>query len=109
MVIYRVSKLQVHVMDPADGRIHNIPNGDFQRMWTGVLLLLSPGQLFEKGSEKNSVFRRFFYLLRPHRSVLVQVLVGALVYTVLGLATSIFLQKIIDKVLPNGKDRKSVV
>src|SRR3546814_20723195 len=50
MVIYRVSKLQVHVMDPADGRIHKIPNGDFQRMWTGVLLLLSPGQLFEKGS-----------------------------------------------------------
>src|SRR3546814_8923075 len=27
MVIYRVSKHQVHVMDPADGRIHKIPNG----------------------------------------------------------------------------------
>jgi len=49
-----------------------------------------------------SLEQRFFYLLKPHRSILLQVLVGAIFYTISGLSTSIFLQKIVDNVLPDG-------
>jgi ABC-type bacteriocin/lantibiotic exporter with double-glycine peptidase domain len=34
--------------------------------------------------------------------MLLQVLLGAIVYTILGLSTAIFLQKIVDHVLPEG-------
>lgn len=71
-------------------------------MWTGVLILLSPNQEFMARNEKVPVFTRFRFLLYPHRKVLVQALIGAIVYTVLGLSTSIYIQKITDFVLPDG-------
>lgn len=102
VVIYKITRRYVRVMDPADGRMHNLPMDTFEKQWTGVLLLLSPGDAFQQGNEKNSSFSRFVQLLLPHKAVLLQVLLGALVYTLLGLATSIYLQKIIDQVLPTG-------
>lgn len=41
-------------------------------------------------------------MLRPHRSTLLQALFGAVIFTILGLATSIYIQKITDHVLVNG-------
>jgi ATP-binding cassette subfamily B protein len=68
-------------------------------MWSGVLILMAPGNNFMAGNEKISNIRRFFYLLKPHRSILIQSLFGAILYTVLGLSTSIYIQKITDYVL----------
>lgn len=102
VVIYSVVKDQVKYMDPGDGRIHSIHVDDFKKMWTGVLILLVPGGDFEVKNEKVSNVSRFFYLLKPHRNVLIQCLVGAIVYTVLGLSTSIYIGKITDYVLVGG-------
>lgn len=38
----------------------------------------------------------------PHRNILFQAVIGALVYTALGLSTSIYVQKIIDFVIPDS-------
>ncbi|TWI82410.1 bacteriocin-processing peptidase [Chitinophaga japonensis] len=102
VVIYRVSRRCVQVMDPGEGRMHKLPHESFKAQWTGVLLLLMPGEQFREGDEKVPVLRRFSFLLQPHRSMLLQVLLGAVMYTLLGLSTSIFLQKIVDQVLPGG-------
>jgi len=102
VVIYRVTKIHVEIMDPADGRIHKILKTDFEAMWTNVLLLIMPSESFKKGNQKISILRRLSYLLKPHRKNLAQVLFGSLIYTVLGLSISIFLQKLVDDVIPNG-------
>jgi len=102
VVIYDVSKTHITVMDPADGRMHKRNIEDFLKEWTGVLILLLPDESFKKGNEKISVLQRFWFLLLPHRSVMIQALIGAAVYTVLGLATSIYIQKITDSVLVGG-------
>jgi ATP-binding cassette subfamily B protein len=89
-------------MDPADGQMHKLSIEAFGDMWTGVLMLLVPGESFKPGSEKVSNFSRFLYLLKPHKSILTQALIGAIVYTLLGLSTSIYIQKITDYVLVGG-------
>src|SRR3546814_19479191 len=89
-------------MDPADGRMHKVSAEKFGKIWTGVIVLLSPAEEFVAGNKKVSVFKRFRFLLKPHRKILLQVLLGAVVYTLIGLSTSIFLQKIVDHVLPDG-------
>ena len=45
---------------------------------------------------------RFWNLIKPSRSILLQSLIGALVFSVLGLATSIYVGKLVDNVLPGG-------
>lgn len=102
VVVYKFTKDYVEIMDPGDGQIHRKTHAEFAEEWTGVLILLSPNQEFIARNEKVPVLTRFRYLLYPHRKILVQALIGAIVYTVLGLSTSIYIQKITDFVLPDG-------
>ncbi|RZK19092.1 MAG: peptidase domain-containing ABC transporter [Pedobacter sp.] len=102
VVIYRIDSEHVEIMDPAYGEMLKLTHGEFRQKWSGVLLMLLPGDDFTAGTERISLEKRFIYLLLPHKSILIQVLIGAIFYTILGLSTSIFLQKIVDNVLPEG-------
>ncbi|HEY0274050.1 MAG TPA: cysteine peptidase family C39 domain-containing protein, partial [Chitinophaga sp.] len=74
VVLYAVKAGGVQVMDPATGQMQVYTPEAFQKIWTGVLLLLTPGETFTAGNERVSVAARFWYLLRPHRSTLLQVM-----------------------------------
>lgn len=102
VVIYKVTDKQLTYMDPGDGEMHSLSIDEFMKQWTGVLILLIPNDDFVARNEKVSNFKRFVFLLAPHKSILVQSLTGAIIYTVLGLSTSIYIQKITDSVLPTG-------
>ena len=98
VVISQLSKNHVKVMDPCDGEFHRIANEQFKKEWTGILILIVPSDDFLPGLERSNTIDRFWGLIKPHRSILLLALFGALVYTVLGLSTSIFIQKIVDRV-----------
>jgi len=102
VVIYEVTKKYIKIMDPGTGKIHKKTHEDFKKEWTGVLVILLPDENFNKGNEKVSILKRFWFLLKPHKFVLIQALVGAIVYTLLGLSTAIYIQKITDFVLVDG-------
>lgn len=102
VVIYKISKQKISIMDPADGKSIVKKLSEFKEEWTGVLLLLVPNDDFVQGNQKISLYRRFYDLLKPHRSILIQTLIGAIIYTLLGLSMSIFVQKIVDFVLVDG-------
>ena len=99
VVIYKVTDKYITVMDPAVGQLINKSHEEFKKEWTGVLILMHPSETFQKGNIKKSNFRVFMELLRPHKSVMVQALFGAVVYSVLGLSTAIYIGKITDYVL----------
>lgn len=99
VVIYEVTKTDIVVMDPGDGKLHKKTHAEFTKAWTGVLVLLMPQEDFVTGNEKVSIYKRFWFLLKPHKFVLIQALIGAVVYTLLGFSTSIYIQKLTDFVL----------
>ncbi|MGI9580924.1 peptidase domain-containing ABC transporter [Chryseobacterium sp. RRHN12] len=105
VVIYKVTKDKITVMDPAKGKLEDYKIEDFSKIWTGVLILLEPNEYFEQRDEKTSLYKRFWNLVQPHKSILIQALLGALVYTILGLSTSIYIEKITDYVLIDGNKR----
>ncbi len=102
VVIYKVTKKYIEIMDPGDGQVHRKPFEEFEKEWSGVLILLSPNDNFRPLNEKISTTSRFIFLLKPHKSVLIQSLLGAVMFTILGLSVSIYIQKITDFVLVNG-------
>ncbi len=99
VVIYKVTEKYLEIMDPGTGKLEKMPMEKFTAMWTGVLVLMVPAEDFEKKNEKVSNTSRFWYLLKPNKSILTQALFGAIIYTILGLSTSIYIQKITDYVL----------
>lgn len=105
VVIYKLSKGKVTVMDPAYGKLEEYSEEDFTKIWTGVLVILEKNEYFEQKDERTSVYARFWNLVKPHKSILFQALLGAVIYTVLGLSTSIYIEKITDYVLIDGNRR----
>lgn len=102
IVVYEVNPKFIKIMDPADGQFHKKSLAEFKEEWTGVLVLLEQKDTFETRNEKVSIVKRFWFLLRPHKGVLVQAFVGAVAYTLLGFSTSIYIQKLTDFVLVGG-------
>ncbi len=99
VVIYQIKKNAIKIMDPATGRIKNMSKGHFSQQWTGVLLLLTPRTTFKTSKQKMSILMRFWLLLKPHKTAFLIALLAAITYGLLGLSTSIYLQKITDQVL----------
>jgi ATP-binding cassette, subfamily C, bacteriocin exporter len=108
VVIYKVSSPSgrlggaITLMDPAFGKMETYSYADFQKIWSGVLVLFAQSEDFKVYNEKTSPLKRFLDLIKPHKSILFQALFGAIVFTLLGLAMSIYIQKITDYVLVEG-------
>lgn len=100
VVIYKASPKKITIMDPADGRFHNLTYQEFTSVWTNVLILMIPGEHFRAGNFKTPVFRRFLALIQPHSGIMLQAFFGAAVYSILGLSVSVYVQKIVDNILP---------
>lgn len=105
VVIYQVSTKSIRYMDPGNGEFVKVSSDNFQEIWSGVIVLLLPGDDFVTGKQKIRNATRFWQLIKPHTAIMFQALVGALIYTVLGLSTSIYMQKLIDFVLVEGNTR----
>lgn len=99
VVIYKTTKKFIVIMDPADAKFHKLSHNEFKKQWTGTLVLLIPSENFEMGNHKTSTKRRFWELIRPHSFIMTQALTGAAVFSLLGLSTSIYVEKIVDYVL----------
>ena len=79
--------------------MHKMDHEDFLIEWTGVLILMEPEATFKTGNEKTGMTKKFLSLMAPHKSVMLQAVFGALIYSILGLSTSIYVGKITDYVL----------
>jgi len=102
VVLIKASKSFIKVMDPADGEFHKISHDDFKNQWTGVLVLIAPGERFRIRDEGPKLGHRLIQLIEPSKDILIQSLVGALIYSVLGLSVSLYVGRLIDNVIPGG-------
>ncbi|PBB14182.1 peptidase C39 [Mesorhizobium loti] len=102
VVVQAINARWVVVMDPAYGEIRKLAHEEFKKQWTGALVLLVPAGTFKRRDETTSPLGRFARLLAPHKAAMAQALAGALVTTILGLSTAIYVQKIVDHVITAG-------
>jgi ATP-binding cassette subfamily B protein len=107
IVVHKVEKDRVVVADPAKG-IRTLSRDEFCRSWTGCLLLAVPepnGSVAGRNTGPVSPWRRLLGLLGSQRSILVEAFVCAVLMTVLGVATSYFVQHLVDSVLVRQETR----
>jgi ATP-binding cassette, subfamily C, bacteriocin exporter len=101
VVIHKITKKQVIIADPAKGIVKKTPE-EFFKEWTGVLIFMVPDVNFQKGNENKGTFTRFLYLLKPQKTLLANIFVASLLYTVLGILASFYFQLLMDDILPNS-------
>ncbi len=102
VVLYRIKERQLVYMDPGTGSLVKTNLDAFTKIWTGVLLLLEPSVSISNTTVTINTKQRLYHLLFSNRSLLLQGFIGALVYTLLGLSVSIYIQKLVDTILVDG-------
>ncbi|KYC37680.1 ABC transporter ATP-binding protein [Scytonema hofmannii PCC 7110] len=101
IVIYKITKRQVIVGDPAIGQ-RVLTHAEFKEGWTGYALLLQPTVDLKNAEEATHSLEEFFELVKPHWRVLLEVFFASLVLQLFGLVTPIFSQLLFDKVIIQG-------
>ncbi|HKA92094.1 MAG TPA: peptidase domain-containing ABC transporter, partial [Haliangiales bacterium] len=105
VVLHRVRPRGVVVADPARG-VEKLSRETFSARWTGYLLLLSPRvELRAAAGAPASPARRLAALLLRYRRILVEAFACALLMTLLGIASSYFVQHLVDSVLARREGR----
>jgi ATP-binding cassette subfamily B protein len=98
VVVFRATPKEVVLADPASG-IERMSREEFVKGWTGIALLLTPTPRLMQVEEAAPGFRRYVEIIRPYLPLVGEILVAALLLEILGLASPIFTQNIIDHVL----------
>jgi subfamily B ATP-binding cassette protein HlyB/CyaB len=96
-VLARVSTERVLVQEPGAAQPRIMARAEFLAAWSGRVLLLA-----RRGAGAASTrfgIGWFLRAARPYRRILAEVLLGSAVLQVLGLATPVFFQVVVDKVL----------
>jgi ATP-binding cassette subfamily B protein len=104
VTVHRVTRGAVVVADPARG-VEVVPRGEFVRSWTGALLLVAPQPGASPRPAEAGSRGRLPAMLAAHAPVLAEAFACALVMTALGVATSFFIQHLVDSVLVRGEAR----
>ncbi len=101
VVLYDMDDEKATVMDPETGDIQKLAIEDVESEWSGYVIALTPDPAsFSTGDFRTRVFKRYLTIFKHHRKELFTVLLASLAVIAATLSTSVFLQKIIDDVLP---------
>ena len=98
VVVYRITESQIWIADPAKG-LRKYKKESFTENWNGITLILEPTPEFKKQEEDVSSIKNFTQFVTPYRTILFEILIASIILNIFGLATPIFTQNVIDKVI----------
>lgn len=101
VVFERLGRDCVHLVDPGQGR-RRVSMERFRQSFTGVALLLEPGENFEVGKVRPRNASRYALQVLQQSHTLTRVVVMSLVLQLFALAIPILTGLIIDRVVPRG-------
>lgn len=106
VVVHKVRRRTVVIADPAVG-IRVLSHGEFRRCWTRILLLVETDAAARDESVEPSTLGRAMRLLRPHRGMLAEAAISTLLFALLGLASSFFVEVLVDSITA-GRDLQTI-
>jgi ATP-binding cassette subfamily B protein len=96
--VYGIHGKHLRVMDPSEGKMQRWSHEDFRRKWSGAVVAMVR-KIQDQTFRENPVRRnRIISLLRPVWKPVLQAIFAAVIYTLLGLSTSLYIGKLADHV-----------
>jgi len=98
VVVYGISKKYVWIADPGEG-FKKLSVTEFEHGWTGNCLTFEKTRDVEIESGDLSPWKRFLSYIVPHKRILRDLFLAALLMQLFGLVTPVFIQNLIDRVI----------
>ncbi len=105
VTLCNIEENHIEIMDPAYGEFEKISYESFSSEWTGFIIFLYPGENFKKGNEQRDIYKTLFSLLRYTKKEFIHAAAGSLAIIAAGIMTPMFLQRLIDNILPQGSTK----
>lgn len=100
VVIHKVKKEKVIILDPARGKEKKSVD-EFFKSFDGILLLLIPNNEFSPGKAKGQgMLSKFIQLLIPQKSLFLYSILVSVILTILGVGSAFFNKILMDEILP---------
>lgn len=100
VVIHKIKKEKVIILDPSKGMVKEEIDSFFTK-FDGILLLLVPNNEFKPGKTKSSnMLSKFIKILLPQKALFIYAIIGSIILTILGIASSFFNKILMDEILP---------
>lgn len=100
VVVHKITNEYIVVADPGQGLIQYKPE-QFTKIWSNVVIFLTPTDQFEKGDMTKGLFKRFWGLIKVQKGLLAGIFIASIFITMLGIAGSFYYKFLIDDILPN--------
>lgn len=102
-VVLKNAKNYLVIADPNPSvGVVKMPKDKFAQEWTGVALFMVPNEDFEPIKEKkNNLWSLFPYMFKQKR-LMINIILAALLMTIISICSSYFVQGIIDTYIPDG-------
>ncbi len=100
VVVWKVKGDRVLICDPAIGK-RSLPRQEFEASWTGYALLLSPTERLNTVKSEQISLGKLWQAFWHHRNSLGQIILASVLLQVFGLATPLFAQVVLDRVMPH--------
>ena len=103
VVLYGFRRGRAVIMDPALGKHVRISTDRLRTLWSGYLIIMTPdpGKAVDRQKSVSS-FKRIFSILACYPGDFLMALLGSFIYMVAGIFTAVFLQRVIDRLIPSG-------
>lgn len=100
IVIHKITNKYILIADPARGIVkYNID--EFSNIWTGIIIVLSKTSQLQSYDNGKSLFKKFLILIKPHKSILINIFLCSIFITIIGIVSSFYFQFILNTVIPN--------
>jgi len=98
VVLYEIDGSGVTIADPADDLV-TLPRTKFLERYSGYALELTPTVKLANNKKELPALGRYIALLNAHKKSLIDIAIASVIIQILMLATPLFTQVIVDKVL----------
>ncbi|NMM94727.1 peptide cleavage/export ABC transporter [Bifidobacterium oedipodis] len=102
VVVYKSVKDNLVIADPDPHTgVRKVAKSDFEKEWSGVALFMGPAPQYRPHKETNSGLLGFVPLLLKNKRLIANIIVAALLVTLINVVGSYFLQALIDTYIPD--------
>ena len=102
LVVEGWGREKVYLNDPATGPC-KVSLQEFDEAYTGVVLIMQPGEEFKRGGRKASMLLAIWSRLQGTTGALVYCMLAGLLLTLVGLVVPVFTQIFVDEILIQGR------
>ena len=109
VVVHKIKKNHLIIADPARGVVKIKKDEFFEDFDNHVVLMAKTNEFVAAKTKTKGVFNRFFKLLSAQKKLFIYAIIGSVILTVLGIASSFFNKILMDEILPYNLKNQLII